>query len=104
MRAALEAILEKLPDEFNMVELSGKAEERSPYQVVALQECERMNLLTQEMRRSLQELSLGLKVSRDSTSKLTCVSLMSGRVTPDDDNMCLNIGDQQLFKWYHMFM
>lgn len=56
--------MEKLPEEFNMVELMGKAEERTPYQVVALQECERMNLLTQEIRRSLRELSLGLKVRR----------------------------------------
>lgn len=56
--------MEKLPEEFNMAELMGKAEERTPYQVVALQECERMNLLTQEIRRSLRELSLGLKVRR----------------------------------------
>lgn len=56
--------MEKLPEEFNMVELMGKAEERTPYQVVALQECERMNFLTREIRRSLQELSLGLKVKR----------------------------------------
>lgn len=59
----LEEILERLPEEFNMAELLGKAEERTPYQVVALQECERMNLLTQEIRCSLGELSLGLKVS-----------------------------------------
>uniref|UniRef100_A0A8C9XQ20 Dynein axonemal heavy chain 17 n=1 Tax=Sander lucioperca TaxID=283035 RepID=A0A8C9XQ20_SANLU len=61
VRVVLEEILEKLPEEFNMAELLAKAEERTPYQVVALQECERMNLLTQEMRRSLSELSLGLK-------------------------------------------
>ncbi|XP_033840356.1 dynein heavy chain 9, axonemal isoform X2 [Periophthalmus magnuspinnatus] len=59
--AVLEELLEKLPEEFNMAELLSKAEERTPYQVVALQECERMNLLTQEMKRSLRELSLGLK-------------------------------------------
>lgn len=64
MRAVLEEITERLPEEFNMAELLGKAEERTPYQVVALQECERMNLLTQEIRRSLRELSLGLKVRR----------------------------------------
>lgn len=58
----LEEITEKLPEEFNIPELLGKAEERTPYQVVAVQECERMNLLTQEIRRSLNELSLGLKV------------------------------------------
>ena len=37
-------------------------EERTPYIVVAIQECERMNLLSSELRRSLKELDLGLKV------------------------------------------
>lgn len=63
VRAILDEIMEKLPEEFNMVELLSKAEERTPYVVVALQECERMNLLTQEIKHSLKELSLGLKVS-----------------------------------------
>lgn len=70
VHTTLEEILEKLPDEFNMVELLGKAEERTPYQMVALQECDRMNILTQEIRQSLQELSLGLKVRREGTHKL----------------------------------
>ena len=56
-------ILEKLPEEFNMTELFAKAEEKTPYVLVALQECERMNMLTRELRRSLKELDLGLKVS-----------------------------------------
>lgn len=62
VKAALDEILEKLPEEFNMVEMMGKVEERTPYIVVALQECERMNTLTQEIKRSLKELNLGLKV------------------------------------------
>ncbi|XP_061561508.1 dynein heavy chain 9, axonemal isoform X3 [Phycodurus eques] len=61
VHTVLEEIIEKLPEEFNMAELLGKAEARTPYQVVAMQECERMNLLTQEIRHSLCELSLGLK-------------------------------------------
>ncbi|XP_028422796.1 dynein axonemal heavy chain 9 isoform X2 [Perca flavescens] len=70
VRVVLEEILEKLPEEFNMAELLARAEERTPYQVVALQECERMNLLTQEMRRSLSELSLGLKGELTMTSDM----------------------------------
>ena len=62
VKTILDEILEKLPEEFNMMELSARAEEKTPYVLVALQECERMNLLTQEMRRSLKELDLGLKV------------------------------------------
>ncbi|NXA80883.1 DYH9 protein, partial [Thryothorus ludovicianus] len=61
VQALLEDMLERLTDEFNMAELVAKVEERTPYAVVALQECERMNALTAEMRRSLGELELGLK-------------------------------------------
>lgn len=49
-----------------MAEIMAKVplEERTPYVVVAFQECERMNMLTSEIRRSLKELDLGLKVSK----------------------------------------
>lgn len=73
VRAVLEEIMDKLPEEFNMVELMGKAEDRTPYQVVALQECERMNFLTREIRRSLQELSLGIKVKQ--LLKISCINV-----------------------------
>ena len=62
VKQVLDEIIEKLPDEFNMGELMAKAEERTPYTVVALQECDRMNSLTNEMKISLRELDLGLKV------------------------------------------
>jgi len=55
--------MERLPEEFNLRELFHKVEEKTPYTIVALQECERMNSLTREMRTSLRELNLGLKVS-----------------------------------------
>lgn len=58
----LDEILERLPESFNMLELHGKVDEKTPYVLVALQECERMNTLTDEIRRSLKELDLGLKV------------------------------------------
>lgn len=55
-----------MPEGFHMADLLSKIppEERTPFVVVALQECERMNGLINEMRRSLKELELGLKVSR----------------------------------------
>lgn len=62
VKALLEEMLEKLTDEFNIAELMAKVEERTPYVVVAFQECERMNVLTGEIKRSLKELDLGLKV------------------------------------------
>jgi len=57
----LEDIIEKLPEEFSMFELHQRAEEKTPYVVVALQECERMNTLINEIRRSLKACALGLK-------------------------------------------
>jgi len=62
VKQILDEILEKLPEEFNMTEIMGKVEERTPYVIVAFQECERMNYLTNEIKRSLRELDLGLKV------------------------------------------
>ncbi|XP_078011950.1 dynein axonemal heavy chain 17 isoform X1 [Phascolarctos cinereus] len=61
VKSVLDEILEKLPETFNMAEIMSKAPEKTPYVVVAFQECERMNILTNEMRRSLKELNLGLK-------------------------------------------
>jgi len=64
IKAILDDILEKLPDDFNPVELRNRAIEGeclTPYAVVAIQEAERMMILTKEMRRSLKELNLGLK-------------------------------------------
>ncbi|XP_071813348.1 dynein beta chain, ciliary-like isoform X2 [Apostichopus japonicus] len=61
LKTILDEIVEKLPEEFNMMEIMGKVEEITPYSVVAFQECERMNKLTNEIRRSLKELDLGLK-------------------------------------------
>ncbi|XP_032695992.1 dynein heavy chain 9, axonemal [Lontra canadensis] len=61
VKTLLEEIQERMTDEFNMAELLAKVEERSPYIVVAFQECERMNVLAREIRRSLTELALGLK-------------------------------------------
>ncbi|XP_006863495.1 PREDICTED: dynein heavy chain 9, axonemal [Chrysochloris asiatica] len=61
VKALLEEILERMTDEFNIPELMAKVEERTPYIVVAFQECERMNILTREIQRSLRELDLGLK-------------------------------------------
>ena len=62
VKSVLDEILEKLPESFNMVELFARAEEKTPYVLVALQESERMNTLTKEIRTSLKELNLGLKV------------------------------------------
>lgn len=55
-------MLEKLPEVYNMSDITSKTAERTPYILVCFQECERMNMLVAEIRRSLKELDLGLKV------------------------------------------
>ncbi|XP_058791425.1 dynein beta chain, ciliary [Phymastichus coffea] len=70
VKQILDEILEKLPEEFNMSDIMGKVEERTPYVIVAFQECERMNYLTNEIKRSLRELDLGLKGELTITSDM----------------------------------
>ncbi|XP_061501815.1 dynein beta chain, ciliary isoform X1 [Anopheles gambiae] len=57
----IDDFLDKLPEEFNMLELMARVEDRTPFIIVAFQECERMNILVREVKRSLRELLLGLK-------------------------------------------
>ena len=54
-------LYDKLPEEFVMVDLYSRTEDRSPYVLVAFQECERMNMLVFELKRSLKELRAGMK-------------------------------------------
>lgn len=66
----VDEMIEKLPEDFNMLEIMGKVEERTPYVIVAFQECERMNLLTGKMKQTLKELELGLKGELTITSDM----------------------------------
>lgn len=70
VKNTLEEIYDKLPEEFAVAEMMARVEERTPYIIVAFQECERMNNLTREMRRSLRELDLGLKGELTITSDM----------------------------------
>lgn len=84
VKTILDEFLEKLAEEFNMLELFARAEEKTPYVLVALQECERMNSLTNEMKRSLKEVDLGLKVCSEETTicysgvHVVCFSILKG--------------------------
>lgn len=63
VRSTLDDILDRVPEPFNITEMMARAEEQTPYVIVSFQECERMNILMSEIRRSLKELNLGLKVT-----------------------------------------
>ena len=64
MQKIVDDMTDRLPEGFKMNELMSRdsSQNRSPYEVVCLQECERMNELIGEIKRSLKELILGLKV------------------------------------------
>ena len=90
VRTIVDDVMEKLPELFNMRELMAKVEERTPYVIVCFQvldrtlpywesylhfqECERMNTMVAEMRRSLKELDLGLKGELTITSDMEALS------------------------------
>jgi len=61
VKEIIDKFLDVLPAEFIMLDLFAKAKERSPYVVVCLQECERMNILINTVRSSLTDLDMGLK-------------------------------------------
>lgn len=53
----------RAPAEFSMLDITAKIKDpkdKTPYVVVCLQECERMNGLLSEIKRSLEDLRLGL--------------------------------------------
>ncbi|XP_014248489.1 dynein beta chain, ciliary-like isoform X2 [Cimex lectularius] len=69
VKGIIDDILDKLPQPFSIADMMARTEDRSPFTIVAFQECERMNILMNEMSRTLKELALGLKgeltISRD---------------------------------------
>ncbi|XP_075321443.1 dynein axonemal heavy chain 11-like [Odontesthes bonariensis] len=77
-------ILEKLPEEYNVAEMMAKITERSPHTLVCFQECERMNLLLADIRKSLSELDLGLKGELTISSSMeTLQSALFNDFVPD---------------------
>lgn len=60
VKGLIERFLGELPPEFVMLDLFARAKDRTPYIVVCLQECERMNILTNTIKVSLTELNSGL--------------------------------------------
>jgi dynein heavy chain len=65
VRTTLNALLEQLPDNFQMLDVEARAQpllsqKTAPFVLVAMQECSRMNELLDEIRRSLLELRKGL--------------------------------------------
>jgi dynein heavy chain len=90
VRATLNDLLERLPENFSMFDIEARAQPlysgaSAPYVIVAVQECERMNALLDEIRRSLVELRKGLDGSLNMSEPMedlaTClgVNMVPGR-------------------------
>lgn len=77
IRGMVDDLIEKLPEAFMMTDLYARTEDRSPFVLVAFQECERMNILITEIKSSLRELRSGLKgeltISPDMETLMTSV-------------------------------
>jgi dynein heavy chain len=50
----------RAPEGYNMLDITLRIKDKSPFIVVCLQECERMNGLLGEIKRTLEDLKLGL--------------------------------------------
>lgn len=50
----------RAPQEYSMLDITARVKDKTPYVVVCLQECERMNTLLQEIKKTLEDLRLGL--------------------------------------------
>ncbi|KAG9396803.1 Dynein heavy chain and region D6 of dynein motor [Carpediemonas membranifera] len=60
VRKTLEDMLDLMPEAFDTYSIMERIEQRTPYNSVLLQECDRMNILLAEMRTSMRNLTLGL--------------------------------------------
>lgn len=75
IKQKINEILEKLPDDFIMIDIMGKvAKNLNPYTIVCGQECERMNILLKVIRVSLTELDQGLKGQLNITDQMEALS------------------------------
>nr|SYZ35238.1 PtDNAH9b [Paramecium tetraurelia] len=63
------------PADTNLMDVTAKASEKTPDQIVCLQECERMNILLGEIRRSLEDLRLGMTGALNITDQMEALSL-----------------------------
>jgi dynein heavy chain len=70
IKEMINKFLDTMPTQFIMLDLFAKAKERSPYVVVCLQECERMNILTGTIVQTLEDLDAGLKGSLNITDDM----------------------------------
>ncbi|XP_035866411.1 dynein heavy chain 11, axonemal isoform X1 [Phyllostomus discolor] len=102
VKNVLDDILERLPEEFNMADITQKHPNRTPYVLVCFQECERMNVLLREIRMSLQQLDLGLKGELTVSPAVEALqSALSYDTVPDTWSKLAYPSTYGLAKWFN---
>jgi len=56
VKETIQQFLSVLPGDFNLIEINLRIEESTPYLIVSMQECERMNILLSTIRKGLSDL------------------------------------------------
>ena len=74
IRSQLTSFMESLPPPLNLIEIEASVKETTPFVVVALQEATRMNALLAEMKRSMEELQLGLDGALNMNDKMEALA------------------------------
>ncbi len=104
VRQALESYKERLPEAFNMVEVELRVKDKTPFVVVALQEATRMNALLFEMKRSMEELQLGLDGALNMSDAMEKLARgIASNSVPDLWMGCMSTRVQEVYSlsaWY----
>lgn len=79
IRSRLTSFAERLPEPLNLIDIESRVKTKTPYIVIALQETARINSLLVEMKRSMEELQLGLDGALNMTDAME--SLAKGLAT-----------------------
>ena len=84
-----------------MFDLFAKVKDRTPFIIVCLQECERMNILLSEIRKSLNDLDAGLKGQLNITDAMESLSeaLNLNKVSPDWEKWAY-FSKKALVEWF----
>jgi len=101
VKELIKRFTEQLPANFSMIDINMRAKDKSPYVVVCIQECERMNTLLSVIRFSLFELDAGLKGQLNITDAMEMLSnsLALNRV-PAEWTKYAYFSKKALFDWF----
>jgi dynein heavy chain len=97
----INTFLTTLPADFNMFDVNSKAKSKTPYVVVCLQECERMNILLGEIRNSLNDLDAGLRGALNITDSMEMLSSqLSLNIVPSGWEKYAYFSKKNLLDWF----